>query len=106
MKDFSQLPPASQAGLDGGQWYIKHQGVVLTVIASWGMDWDHVSVSLPTRTPCYDEMSHIKRLFFKDSECAMELHVPIKAHISNHPYCLHLWRPHKVEIPQPPTIMV
>jgi hypothetical protein len=32
--------------------------------------------------------------------------VPIVEHINCHPYCLHLWRPHNVEIPRPPSWMV
>jgi hypothetical protein len=51
-------------------------------------------------------MDHIKRLFFKDEEAAMQLHVPPSENISVHPFCLHLWRPHKAEIPRPPSWMV
>lgn len=78
----------------------------LKVIASSGEGWDHVSVSLPHRCPTWGEMEHIKRLFFRDDETAMQLHVPPTDHISVHPYCLHLWRPHDVEIPRPPSIFV
>jgi hypothetical protein len=51
-------------------------------------------------------MEHVKRLFFKDDETAMQLHVPPSDHLSLHPYCLHLWRPQDREIPRPPSIMV
>lgn len=78
-------------------------GRVLQIIASNGGGWDHVSVSLPTRCPNWQEMDFIKRAFFKDEECAMQLHVPAADHISVHPYCLHLWRPHLCEIPRPPA---
>ena len=78
----------------------------LAVIASSDMGWDHVSVSHKTRTPKWDEMEKIKRMFFKDDETAMQLHVPSEQHINLHPHCLHLWRPHFQEIPRPPSIMV
>lgn len=78
----------------------------LRVIASSGEGWDHVSVSRTNRTPNWLEMEHVKRAFFRDDECAMQLHVPAKEHINCHPYCLHMWRPHGVEIPRPPNIMV
>lgn len=55
---------------------------VLRVIASSGDGWDHVSVSLPDRTPTWEEMEHVKRLFFRDDETAMQLHVPPGEHIN------------------------
>lgn len=78
----------------------------LRVIASAGDGWDHVSVSLSNRCPNWIEMDHVKRLFFKDDETAMQLHVPPSDNINFHPYCLHLWRPHDAEIPRPPAWMV
>lgn len=78
----------------------------LRIIASAGAGWDHVSVSLPLRCPTWQEMEHVKRLFFEDHETAMQLHVPPTDHVNAHPNCLHLWRPHGVEIPRPPSYMV
>jgi hypothetical protein len=68
--------------------------------------WNHVSVSLPNRTPTWKEMSYIKELFFEPHEVAMQLHVGEADHVSNHDYCLHIWQPAKLEIPTPPAIMV
>lgn len=81
-------------------------GVVLNIIASSGLGWDHVSVSLPNRCPNWPEMEHVKRMFFLPDETAMQLHVPPSDHISYHPNCLHIWRPHNQEIPRPPADMV
>ncbi len=81
-------------------------GQKLRVIASNGEGWDHVSVSRATRCPNWPEMCHVKGLFFRDDECAMQLHVPESDHVNNHQYCLHLWRPHILEIPRPPSAMV
>lgn len=79
---------------------------ILRVVASSGEGWDHVSVSLTMRCPLWEEMEWIKRMFFKDSEIAYQLHVTPKDHINNHPYTLHLWRPHNKEIPLPPVSFV
>lgn len=78
----------------------------LRIMASWAERWDHVSVSRRDRMPTWDEMEKVKREFFKDTETAMQLHVPPTHHINVHPNCLHLWRPHYVEIPRPPSWMV
>lgn len=78
----------------------------LRILASAGEGWDHVSVSRRNRCPNWPEMEQVKRLFFADHETAMQLHVPVTDHIDAHPYCLHLWRPHGVEIPRPPGWMV
>lgn len=78
----------------------------LRVIASSEYPWDHVSVSCKNRCPNWPEMEQVKRLFFKADEVAFQLHVPASDHINVHPYCLHIWRPHYIEIPLPPSIMV
>lgn len=78
----------------------------MRVIASSGEGWDHVSISRQNRCPNWPEMEHIKRLFFRDDETAMQLHVPPSDHINCHPYCLHLWRPLDAEIPRPPGLLV
>jgi len=78
----------------------------MRVIASSGEGWDHVSVSRRNRCPNWAEMEHVKRLFFKEDETAMQLHVPPSDHVNCHPYCLHLWRPQMVPIPRPPAAMV
>jgi hypothetical protein len=81
-------------------------GQSLRVIASSANGWDHVSVSRQSRVPNWPEMDLIRRKFFKDDECVMQLHVPLTEHINYHPHTLHLWRPQHVEIPRPPSWMV
>ncbi len=78
----------------------------MKVIATAGEGWDHVSVSMQHRIPGWQEMEYVKRLFFTDEETAMQLHVPPDDHIDHHPNCLHLWRPHGVDIPRPPDWMI
>lgn len=99
---------AFQIGEDGGAFRIKSptDGATLTVIASFGGGWDHVSVSHPRRIPNWIEMSHIKRMFFDPDEVAMQLHPAEADYVNNHPRCLHLWRPQREEIPTPQAWMV
>lgn len=78
----------------------------LRVVVSWGGGWEHVSVSLPTRCPTWDEMCWIKRLFWDDEECVVQFHPPKSQYVNNHPFCLHLWRPTETTIPTPPTEFV
>jgi len=75
-------------------------------VASSDGGWDHVSISLPNRCPSWLEMDALKRLFFRDHETAMQLHLPPGDHISLHPYCLHIWRPQDVPLPVPPKEFV
>lgn len=110
MRDLRHLEPhLTQGGSpldDGAAYLIPFEGRSLRVLASWGMGWDHVSVSLSNRTPNWREMEHVKRLFFEDYEWAMQLHAPPSKHINVHPYTLHMWRPQVEEIPVPPRVMI
>lgn len=77
--------------------------------------WEHVSVSVKyqnakgkiiDRCPTWEEMHEIKRIFWDDTECVMQLHPPQENYISNCDSCLHLWRPTGTPIPTPPTTLV
>jgi len=86
-------------------------GAMLRVIASGGtdepgMDWEHVSVSLTARCPTWGEMDFIKRIFWRDDETVMQLHVPRNQHVNHHEFCLHMWKPINQSIPLPDPIMV
>lgn len=80
--------------------------ITLDVVVSDEEGWDHVSVSLPTRCPTWDEMCAIKKLFFKEEETVIQYHPPKSSYINQHPFCLHLWRPQEATIPLPPPWMV
>lgn len=85
------------------------RGLEPRVIAAADAGWDHVSVAVGSavpRCPDWSEMEFVKRLFFSPDETAMQLHVPVREHISNHDHCLHLWRPHDRPIPLPPASFV
>lgn len=80
----------------------------MLVIASDGEGWEHVSCSLKTRCPTWDEMVRAKLLFWDDPEdWAVQYHPPMSRYVNNHKYCLHLWRPTDCgEMPFPPTDLV
>ena len=84
---------------------LRH-GQRVSVIASNGMGWEHVSVSRRDRCPTWDEMCQVKVLFWGEDACVVQYHPPRSEYVNNHPYCLHLWRPIGVELPMPDSIMV
>lgn len=97
----------------GGQALINADtpGNKIMVVFSHDLGWDHVSAHVrgpkgPCRTPSYTEMVRVKRVFFKDNETAMELHVPVDEHINTNPHVLHLWRPLDEPIPRPPAYLI
>lgn len=97
-------------GADGGTGYAHlisskkpHPAVV---VFSNGGGWDHVSVSFSNRTPTWDEMCEIKRMFFRPDEICVEYHPADSEYVNNMPYCLHIWRPQQEPIPTPPSWMV
>lgn len=92
--------PVQSRRLDG------HGSIPALVIVSDQAGWDHVSVSLPHRTPTWEEMCQIKDLFFRDDETVIQFHVPKSIHVNCHPYCLHLWRCHDQTVILPPVWMV
>lgn len=80
-------------GSNNGMFIFRRGNATLRFQISEGAGWDHVSVSLATRCPTWEEMSFIKDLCFEDHECVMQLHPPKSEHVNYHPFCLHLWRP-------------
>ena len=98
--------PGGRGDATCGAFRIRVAETVLQVIASSEKGWDHVSVSLPLRCPTWVEMNAIKRLFFKDTEAAMQLHPSVSDQVNLHNFCLHLWRPLVGKIPMPPKWMV
>ena len=99
----------SRTGDDWGFFEIMREGILIRVLASGGNEevpWEHVSVSLQTRCPTWDEMCWVKDLFFEEHEVVVQYH-PAKAEAVNfHNFCLHMWRPTRAAMPTPPTIAV
>jgi len=93
---------------NNGQFIISSNGIKhpLQCIASDAAGWEHVSVSLRSRCPTWDEMTFIKSLFWDEDDCVVQFHPAKTDHINNHPHCLHLWRPTHGQMPRPPSILV
>jgi len=88
-------------------------GAVLRIVASddtadpaVSRGWEHVSVSVRNRCPNWPEMSFVKSLFWEAEETVIQFHPPESTYISNHPYCLHLWRNRRTGHDLPPAILV
>jgi hypothetical protein len=94
---------------NNGAFFIPHASANkrLTIIASDGGFWEHVSVSKQYECPTWDEMCMVKELFWNDPEdFAIQYHPPKSKYVNNHDYCLHLWRPMLSDVPFPPDIYV
>lgn len=100
--------PQASSRFDGnnGVFLIPHNGARLAVVASDGLGWDHVSVSLADRCPTWDEMCAVKDLFFEAEECVVQYHPPRSVYVSFCETCLHLWRPQSSDIPLPDPVLV
>lgn len=98
-------------------------GVTLVIIAVAGMpgrkdpmeQWDHVSCHARTpsvnhthrqRTPTWDEMCHVKNLFWDPDECVVQFHPAESEYVNTHPNVLHLWKHVDVAFPTPPMLCV
>lgn len=94
------------SGRDGMAFTIPCDDGMVRVIFSWGMGWEHASVSLESRTATWNEMCIIKAMLWHPNECCMQLHPPEEDYKNDHDFCLHIWKPKRMTIPRPPKIMV
>jgi hypothetical protein len=101
-------PYSSPEGYSCGFFEIPFRSYILRALVSDGQvdSWEHVSVSLKNRCPNWEEMCFVKNLFWDEEECVVQYHPPKSQYISNHPYCLHLWRKVDGSIEIPPSWMV
>ncbi len=80
------------------------------VIASDEIGWEHVSIHMEegkrTRTPTWDEMNHIKNIFWDEIDTVIQYHPSKTDYVNTHPHTLHLWRPTEMLIPVPPLELV
>lgn len=79
-----------------------------SVIWSNGAGWEHVSVSPFAKriTPEWDDMTHLKDMFFYDDEAVIQIHPPKAEYVNNQPNCLHLWRCTYKDMVLPPSCLV
>lgn len=107
------LGSGNSAG-NSGLFIIPHKmlGYEYRVIASDGMEWEHVSVQIgrigfsAERCPTWEEMCYIKNLFWDESDCVIQYHPSKDQYVNRHPYVLHLWRPINQSIPIPSKQLV
>lgn len=88
----------------------------LYIIASSATDevpWEHVSVSVKNhkgyelhRCPTWEEMCRVKSLFWDTDDVVVQFHPAEKDYVSDHHYCLHLWKQPGVNLPTPPPIAI
>jgi len=96
---------------------VKH--VFILCLATPGdpfVPWEHVSVSLKRkhngsitpipRCPTWEEMCKVKDLFWDGTDTVVQFHPPESEYVSQHHYCLHLWRKVGENFETPPSIAV
>lgn len=89
-----------------GAFIIPYKSFELFVIASDGLGWDHVSVSLRNRPPNWEEMCFIKNMFFDEEETVIQYHPKKSEYVNNHQNCLHLWKNQSIENELPPIGLI
>lgn len=100
---------AIERGHMGFRAMFKINGFTHIIVVSWGMNWDHASVSLPTleRCPTWEEMCSIKSIVWSDEETVVQYHPAKKDYVNFHPFVLHLFKPQgRIVLPKPPSIMI
>lgn len=90
-----------------GLFNLHINGLPVRVIASDGLGWEHVSVSIigTVNTPSWSVMCQVKDLFWDDDTWVVQFHPPKSEYVNNHSGCLHLWRCTTDTQPTPPSIL-
>ncbi len=86
----------------------KQQFRLFLIFASDKMGWEHVSVYIignRKELPTWDEMCHIKDLFWDKTDTVIQYH-PSEEDYVNNANVLHLWSPTKEDIPTPPSVLI
>lgn len=85
-------------------------GRQLWTVASDGLGWEHVSVSVRQKKrvfiPTWKEMAHVKALFWDAEDVVIQYHPARSQYVNNHEAVLHLWRPVGVALPVPDANLV
>lgn len=108
----SGLMASSTIDGNNGVFILPQGGFYFQCVASDGMEWEHVSVTLRFKSstnynlPSWEEMCYIKSVFWDDEDVVVQYHPAKSQYVNNHPFVLHLWRPTTVLLPVPESIMV
>lgn len=110
--------PSTEADGNNGAFILPVDGprgrYWMLCLASDGMGWEHVSVSLwkvpgvepIRRTPTWQEMCLVKSAFWGPEDVVVQFHPPESEYQNRHPHVLHLWRPVGITLPRPPSFLV
>ncbi len=90
----------------GGYYYDRISDKRLNFIFSCQLGWEHLSVSMPNKTPNWDQMCRMKDIFWGEDEACVQYHPKKEDYVNNHEHCLHIWKPVDYELPTPPSLMV
>lgn len=90
----------------GGKYYDRINNKWLNFIFSYQMGWEHLSVSMPSKTPSWDQMCMMKDVFWNKDEACVQYHPKEEDYVNMHPHCLHIWKPIEQELPTPPHLLV
>jgi len=70
----------------------KKMNTTLKVLAAPSdSEWQHVSVSIPSRIPTWNEMNMVKDLFWDEEDTVVQFHPKKSEYVNNCKTCLHLW---------------
>jgi len=92
--------------------HYKIAGYIFYLLISDGEGWEHVSVTVGQkgkpahRCPTWLEMCWIKDQFWNKDEVVVQYHPAQEDYVSNHDFCLHLWKPTDFKMLTPPTYLV
>lgn len=107
IKKTSNLFITAENELGFGGWYYESiSNKRLNFIFSYQMGWEHLSVSMPNKTPSWEQMCKMKDIFWNKDEACVQYHPREEDYVNNHPHCLHIWKPTDEVLPTPPSIMV
>ena len=108
-----QLPP-SPPGVNYGFFQDRHLRIMSSGDSHGSEDgtapdvgkWEHVSVSCANRCPTWEEMQHVKELFWGDEETVIQFHPKKSKYINRMPHCLHMWKKTGEDHELPPEVCV
>lgn len=101
--------PFASSAKDGnnGFFLIKIQSYECRIVASYGIGWEHVSVSMSNgKPPNWSIMCAVKDLFWEEEDVVVQFHPRKSEYVNFHEGCLHLWRKVGEDFPTPNPIMV
>lgn len=93
---------------NNGLFMFKALSYTIQCVASDGLGWEHVSVSLvgSKSPPNWVLMCRVKEAFWDEEDVVVQFHPKKSQYVNFHPGCLHLWRKIDFDQPTPDSMMV